>query len=68
MQIKFIILDLIIEAYKEQGDKVWENFNSPPDKRMWFYEEVLKILKERLDNEIVKEFEKVYSEAKELFK
>lgn len=57
-----------IEAYKEQGNKIWENFNSSSDKRMWFYEEVLKILEEKLDNKIVKEFEEVYSEARKLFK
>ena len=43
------------EAYREQGDDLWKKFNSPPDKKIWFYEEVYKILKDKLGNEIVKE-------------
>lgn len=41
------------EAYREQGDKMWEKFNSPADKKIWFYEEVYNTLKDRLDNPIV---------------
>lgn len=57
----------LIEAYKEQGDDLWDKFNAPKDKKIWFYEEILNILKNRLDNDIVKELDRVYSEAKRLF-
>jgi len=61
-------LHSLIEAYKEQGDELWKKFNASLDKKLWFYEEILRILKEKLDNEIVKDFEKVYLKAKKLFK
>ena len=34
---------------------------------LWFYEEVFTILKEGLDNDIIKKFEKVYGDAKTVF-
>lgn len=42
------------EAYKEQGNNLWNKFNSPVDKKLWFYEEVAKILNKKLDNKITK--------------
>jgi hypothetical protein len=45
------------EAYQEQGEALWERFNSPADKKLWFYEEVAKILREKLSNPIVSELE-----------
>lgn len=57
----------LIEDYKEQGDDLWSKFNAPNDKKMWFYEEILNILKDRLNNDIVKELDRIYSEAKKLF-
>ncbi len=58
----------MIEEYKEQGESMWKAFNAPQDKKLWFYGEVLAILKKRLDNKIVKELEKTYLKAKTLFK
>ena len=57
----------LIEAYEEQGDDLWNKFNASKDKQMWFYEEILNVLKNRLNNDIVKELDKIYSEAKRLF-
>lgn len=57
----------MIEAYKTQGEKLWDKFNAPLDKKIWFYGECLNILKERLDNPIVEELERVYLEAENLF-
>ncbi|MDD5167219.1 MAG: HD domain-containing protein [Syntrophales bacterium] len=48
-------LQSMIMAYDEQGDGLWEKFNSPPEKKLWFYEEVLKILTVRLHSGIVRE-------------
>ena len=51
-------LQTMIGAYKEQGEALWGKFNAPSDKKLWFYEEVLKVLKERgLDDRIVKDYE-----------
>ena len=56
-------LQSMIDAYKQQGESLFSKFNSPPDKKLWFYGEVLRILKEKLRNKIVKELELVYKEA-----
>ena len=56
-------LQSMIDAYKVQGDKLFSKFNSPANKKLWFYGEVLKVLKEKLNNKIVKELELVFKEA-----
>lgn len=43
----------MVESFKEQGDEMWAKFNSPVDKKIWFYSQVYEILKEKLDNPIV---------------
>lgn len=55
----------MISAHKEQGDALWKKFNSPQEDKLWFYGEVLKILKLRLNNDIVSELARVHKEAKE---
>lgn len=35
-------------AYEAHGEAIWQSFNSPSDKKLWFYEEVLKIAQEKL--------------------
>jgi len=54
----------MMDTYKTQGEEVWKNFNAPKDKILWYYREVLGVMKDKLDNEIVKELEKVFAEAK----
>lgn len=56
------------DAYREQGEKLWKNFNSPADKKLWFYEEVYKIVKGKLRNKIVEELNKQIKGAKREFK
>ncbi len=58
----------IQEAYKEQGEDLWKKFNAPKDKQAWFYGEVLNILRERLDNNIIDELERVYKETNQIIK
>lgn len=61
-------LSCMIAAYKEQGERLWDSFNSPKDKKLWFYEEVYKILEKKLDSEMVKELRSLIDEAGKLFK
>jgi (p)ppGpp synthase/HD superfamily hydrolase len=61
-------LKTMIKAYKEQGDKLWKKFNSPIDKKLWFYWEVLHTVKGKIDEEMVEELEAVYEEAEKLFR
>ena len=56
------------EAYKECGEGLWERFSGPKDEQMWFYKEVLDILKQRLSNDIVKELEDAYEEMEKIIK
>ena len=56
-------LQSMINAYQEKGESLWDNFNSPKEKKLWLYEEILKFMKGRLDNPIVAELEEVYSQA-----
>lgn len=57
----------MIEAYEEEGEKLWKKFHAPLEKKLWYYGEVLNILKYRLDNRIVKRLEKTYRQADKLF-
>ena len=56
-------LQSMINAYQEKGEELWAHFNSPKEKKLWLYKEILKFMKIRLDNPIVIELEKVYSQA-----
>lgn len=61
-------LQSMIDAYRIQGEKLFSKFNSPADKKLWFYGEVLKILRNKLKNKIVAELQQVYNESVHLFK
>lgn len=56
-------LQSMINAYKKKGDALWDNFNSPKEKKLWLYQEILKFMKGRLNNPIVNELEEVYNQA-----
>lgn len=45
------------QTFSVQGKEMWKNFSSTPEKMLWYYEMVLKILSERLDHPIVRELE-----------
>lgn len=57
----------MMDEYKESGEAIWKRFNAPEERKLWFYGEVLSVLKARLKNPIVKELEKTYEEAEHLF-
>lgn len=59
-------LESMVNAYQEKGEALWVDFNSPKEKKLWLYEEITKLLKERLDNPIVDELEKTYHRAEEI--
>ncbi len=56
-------LQSMISAYQEKGDALWDNFNSPKEKKLWLYQEILKFMKGRLNNPIVGELENIYNQA-----
>ncbi|MFA6514446.1 MAG: HD domain-containing protein [Patescibacteria group bacterium] len=59
-------LESMISAYQEKGEALWDDFNSPKEKKLWLYEEIVKLLKERLSNPIVEELEKTYRLAEKI--
>jgi predicted RNA-binding protein with PUA-like domain len=58
----------VLDEYDRWEDDLWRQFHTPPDKKLWFFEQVLAILKERLDDPIVRELEGLYSEARDTFR
>ena len=47
--------------YEEMGDQMWQDFNAPLEKQIWYYGSVIEILKEKLDNIIVNELEEEFN-------
>ena len=47
---------------------MWKKFHQPKDKKLLFYEELLSVLKQGLDNDIVNEYENMLENNKDIFK
>lgn len=56
-----------IQDFKNEGHGLWEKFSAPKEQQLWFYGAVLELLRERLMNGIVYEFEITYGYALRLF-
>ncbi len=50
--------------YRERKEKMWEDFNAPLERQIWYYEAVLKTLKEKLNNPIIEELESEFEKFK----
>lgn len=60
-------LHTMIDAYVSEGEALWDRFHSPADKRLWFYEEVYKIIESRLGKTpLVAKFERSLIKAREV--
>lgn len=46
----------LLSGYNEEGEEMWNRFNASNGEKLWFYEEVLKVLERKLSNPIVEEF------------
>lgn len=57
----------IVRSYEKHGEKLWKIFNAEPERKFWYYGEAVDILRRRLKNKIVKELEKTYKAALEVF-
>lgn len=58
----------ILDEYEQYGDDLWGEFRTPNEKKLWLFEEVLAIAKERLKSPIVRELEALYAEARDRFR
>ncbi|MFZ5390825.1 MAG: HD domain-containing protein [Patescibacteria group bacterium] len=54
------------ESYQMYGEKMWQMFNSPSDKKLWYYEEVLKLAATKLNSSIIQELNKSLNSLKDL--
>ena len=59
-------LESILDSYSKQGPKVWEKFNRGKNKKIWFEELVLKMLKETWQHPLIKEYENLLEQVKKL--
>ena len=46
----------LLEAYKQQGQKVWEYFNAGRDKKIWFEQSMLQMLQETWQHPLVEAY------------
>lgn len=59
-------LESLFQAYILQGAEVWKNFNRGKEKKLWFENEVLKMLKENWDHPLIAEYETLLGQAENL--
>jgi (p)ppGpp synthase/HD superfamily hydrolase len=57
-------MESLLIAYKEQGPVVWEHFKKGKEKKIWFEEEMLKMLKETWQHPLVDQYEELLAELK----
>ncbi len=54
----------MMSAYDHLGDKLWDSFNAPKDKKLWLYGQVLELARKKLSHPIVEELAETYSQAR----
>lgn len=61
-------LQSMLEAFRKFGEKAHEKFNAPADKKLWFYEECVKIFREdaEMPEKMIEDLEVVLSELKKI--
>lgn len=57
-----------IDEYGDDGEKFWKRFNATKGQKIRYYENVLEVLKERLNGGIIDEYENTLSKMKETVK
>ena len=59
-------LECLFIAYADQGPKLWEKFNRGKEKKLWFENEVLKMLKETWEHPMIDEYEQLLDQENKL--
>lgn len=59
-------LESLMRAYREQGPDVWKKFNRGREQKIWFEEEVLKMLKDTWEHPLITEYEGLLRRLKSL--
>jgi len=60
-------LTSLINDHETRSKDIWANFNASKEEKMRVYGEILQLLRNKLKNPIVQEYEKVYEEALKAF-
>jgi len=50
--------------YKQMGEEMWDDFNAPVERQLWYYQSVIEVLREELQNDIVIELEENFEKFK----
>jgi len=59
-------LESLLLAYSEQGPELWKKFNRGKEQKLWFENEVLKMLKETWKHPLIDEYEHLLEQEKKL--
>lgn len=59
-------LESLLIAYVEQGPDIWKKFNRGKEQKLWFENEVLKMLKETWQHPLIDEYESLLEQEKRL--
>jgi len=59
-------LESLLIAYEEQGPALWKRFNRGKDQKIWFENEVLKMLEETWQHPLIEEYEYLLKQEKDL--
>lgn len=59
-------LESLLIAHEEQGPDLWKKFNRGKEQKLWFENEVLKMLKETWQHPLIDEYEKLLEQEKNL--
>jgi (p)ppGpp synthase/HD superfamily hydrolase len=59
-------MESLLLAYGEQGPAIWEHFNAGKEKKIWFEEEMLKMLKRTWQHPLVHEYQILLDELKSI--
>ena len=54
----------LLDDKKLVGEEAGKNFNSTPEERLWYHEEILRVLKTKLDSNIIDEYERLLTETR----
>jgi (p)ppGpp synthase/HD superfamily hydrolase len=59
-------LESLLIAYESQGPEIWKRFNRGKEKKLWFENEVLKMLKQTWHHPLIDEYEVLLEKEKKL--
>jgi (p)ppGpp synthase/HD superfamily hydrolase len=59
-------MESLIISYQEQGSAIWKHFSRGKEKKIWFEEEMLKMLRETWQHPLVDEYDQLLQEFKRI--